>query len=195
VSVGSSLVSVEIDGNFTFDYKLMKIGTNVVSIIAEDTIGNQTHLKYSIWYGTTTQLFLDPENPTKQPEINGIPANEKNLPYKNAKNATMVPFRFLAEKLMGGFVGYDTKTKTAKITLANGTIITHISEKNTFTKTEKGKKPEIVTMKNVSELKSGSLFLPMRDFIEKGLGLPVLYNAATKVATVVKPPDTTKCKK
>jgi len=46
-----------------------------------------------------------------------------------------------------------------------------------------------------SENKNGSLFLPMRKFIEDGLGQKVEWNGALKQITVIIPPDSTKCKK
>ncbi len=95
--------------------------------------------------------------------------------------------------MMGGTVDY--KAGLVTITLPNGTVIKHTAYKDTFTKTEKGKKPVVVTMPIKSENKNGSLFLPMRKFIEDGLGQKVEWNGALKQITVIVPPDSTKCKK
>jgi len=177
---------------FYYDYQPKKFGANEVSFEVVDQAGNKTTLKYTIWWGTEARLWVTGDG--KQPNINGAEPNPPlpTTPYVSKGN-TLVPLRYLAEKMMGGTVDY--KAGLVTITLPNGTIITHTIGKNTFTKTEKGKKPIIVTMPIASENNKGSVFLPMRKFIEDGLGQKVEWNNALKQITVIIPPDSTKCKK
>ncbi len=194
VSVGSQIIQVEPDGMFYYDYQPKKFGANEVSFEIVDQAGNKTTLKYTIWWGTEARLWATGDG--KQPNINGAEPNPPlpTTPYISKGN-TFVPLRYLAEKMMGGTVAFDTLKKPITITLPNGTIITHTIGKNTFTKTEKGKKQVVIMMPIASENNKGSVFLPMRKFIEDGLGQKVEWNGALKQITVIIPPDSAKCKK
>lgn len=192
---GGQNADVEPDGTYYFSYRPKVKGKNEFELIATDTIGNSRTIKHTIWWGAYAEFKIT--NPPSQPTKNGLEPNPplKALPYVNKKNSTMVPMRYLAESLMGGAVSYDGKTKKVTIILTNGTVLEHVVGTSKLMKTPKGGKTQVIDTKIPSETVSGSTFLPMKAFIEQGLGVPVGYDAATKTAKIQFSPDPGLCKK
>jgi hypothetical protein len=192
---GGQNADVEPDGTFYFSFRPKIKGPNEVELIVTDTIGNTKTTKHTIWWGTLATLKIG-----AQPTKNGLEADppQKSLPYINKKGSTMVPMRYLAENLMGGIAIFDSKSKKVIITLTNGTVLEHVVLTTTLKKTPKGGKPQVIDTKIASEIVSGSTFLPMRAFIEEGLGIPrsdLKWDPVTKTAIIQFPPDPGLCKK
>lgn len=192
---GGQNVDVEPDGTYYFSFRPKKQGANDIELIATDIAGNSKTISHRIWWGTYMKLKIT--TPPSQPTLNDLEPNPPLtvLPFVNKKGSTMVPMRYLAGTVMGGDVTYNSPTKKVTIKFTNGTILEHVILTTKMTKTVKGGKPQIIDTKVPSEIVSGSTFLPMRVFIEQGLGVPVMWDQPTKTATIQFPPDINSCKK
>ncbi len=192
LTINDELVDVDVEGNFLGFYRPKTIGPNQIKLVATDTVGNKREMNYTVWYGTQAVLKIKDVIPTK----NGLTGTPLAIaPYIKNGN-TMVPMRYLGETLMNAKVDYITATKSVRITLTNGTIIEHKVGTKTFNKTEKGKNLVKIMMPVPSEVIKGTTFLPMRVFLQDGLGIASSnIGFVNGVITVTVPPDPAKCKK
>lgn len=191
VTINNDFVPVKKDGTFTYDYIVFDTSKieHKLTYSAEDSFGNKTEaMEYSVWFGSKAVIPTTGAEPT----VNGVEPTKSSAAYVSSSGKTMVPLRYLAEDLMGATVGWDRITRTATISSANPSfVIVHKIGTTHFTKTVNGKTTRI-DIPAPSEIKDGSTYLPMREFIEKGLGLKVEWNDVTRTATVDKPGDLSK---
>ncbi len=186
VTINNDFVPVMKDGTFSYDYIVYDTSKieHKLTYSAEDSFGNKTDtMHYTVWFGSIAII------PTTGPEpiINGNEPTESNAAYVSASGKTMVPLRYLAEELMNSEVVWDGATRTATITSKNPPfVIVHKIGTTHFTKTVNGKTSR-TDMPAPSEIKDDRTYLPMREFIEGGLGLPVDWDDKTRTATVENP--------
>jgi len=197
VVINGDFVPVEKDGTFTYDYYVddLKQVRHDLTYSAEDIAGNTNgKKKYTIWFGTYSEI---PTNGKDQPTVNGQKPKEDSAAYVSTKGKTMVPLRYLAVNLMGADVFWDKATKTARI---ENTIppfnIYHKIGTTYFTKIVNGKTTR-VDMPAPSEIKNDRTYLPMREFLEGGLGLirdeNVIWVSSTRTVIVKNPGNLDKC--
>jgi len=183
VTMNDDFVDVSADGTFIYDYTVLdpKQIEHVITYDVADDIGNKTQkMTYTIYYGTIAVIPTGGD----QPSINGQAPTEDSAGYVSTSGKTMVPFRYLADGLMGAVVGYDATTRTASITATDGSYkIVHKIGTTYFDKTIAGKTTR-VDIPAPSEIKNGRTYLPMREFIEGALGLEVQWDPATRTVTV-----------
>ena len=110
-------------------------------------------------------------------------------PRVNADNRTLVPIRFVAEK-MGADVAWNGDTKTATIS-KDGTVV-EITIGNKTLKVNKNGEASTVTMDTVAEIAEGRTLVPVR-FVAEALGAWVgysdLYNTAQIYDDVLTPEE------
>ncbi|MEZ4812340.1 MAG: stalk domain-containing protein [Caldisericia bacterium] len=185
LTINGDFVDVNQDGTFTYDYivyDLKKIRHDLkykVEDIAGNTEGEKT---FTVWFGNYAVI---PTNAKDLPTVNDVPGDADSVAYVSNDGNTMVPLRYLAVKLMDAQVEWDAVTRSIVIQGSDFKIL-YKTGQTTFTRIANGK-TSTIDMKFPSEIKFERTYLPMRVFLQDGLGLSpdqIGWNAQTRTVTV-----------
>jgi len=177
IVVNGELALINPDGNYS-SRAILKTGTNTISIIVFDPGGNKTPFSFKVSFAAFTSIIL---------MIGSKNAFVNNEELKNAlsvapviiKGKTMIPFRFIGEKL-GANIGWEPDTKKITYELEGKSIEMWIGNTNALVNGSRAScdpAPTIV---------GGSTVVPTR-FVTENLGASVQWYSATKTVVITYP--------
>lgn len=177
VIVGGEMALVNPDGKFSIKV-MLKNGANTISIFTLDPDGNQQKYIYKVYFSIYTTIII--MIGSKDATVNGeVIKNAMPSPPVIIKGKTVVPFRFIGEKL-GAEIGWDDMAKKVSYKLEGKTIEMWI-----------GKSVAVVNGVSVTvdpppQVIKGSTMVPLR-FISDNLGAGTEWRATTKTIIITYP--------
>ena len=183
VAINGNTVSFSSDGSFSKVINLTE-GSNTITIIAIDKVGNQTTKTLNVTYKKLVQatvIILQIGNTNFT--VNGI-SNTLDSPPVIKNNRTLLPIRAVIESL-GGVVAWDAAEKKVTITLGSNTIELWIG-KNTARVNGVDTPIDATNAKVVPEIINSRTMLPLR-FVTENLGCDVQWDGTTQTITIKYP--------
>jgi|GEM_PF-3729339 len=170
----NSLVGAVIDSNNTFITK----GPGKVTLTATAADGSKKSASVTITVHTYVTLKIGSVNAIQ----NGKNAKMDTAPF-TISGSTMVPLRFVSEK-MGGTVQYVNDKTPIKLLYGDKTVEFTLNSKTM--KVITGKTSQTVTMPVAPQKQGGRTFIPLRA-VSQALGFDVQYEAGTKYIVINNP--------
>jgi hypothetical protein len=176
VTVNGNAAVVQADGRFSASIAQLVEGSNLITIVARDAVGNAVTKALSVTYSSNRLIRMKIGSTTAM-------AGSDTLTLAVApvikSGTTFVPLRFVSEAF-GASVQWDTIFQLIDISLGGRTIRLQINNKTA-----------VVSGKNVALnlapfLQAGTTMVPIR-FVSEVLGARVVWDGTTKTVSIFFP--------